>query len=229
MWMIGVTPMNESCHTHGGPCFPRDNGMSHVSHMKKFMSYMWTSHATHMNEWVMPHTCRPMLPMRQRNESCLTYEKSHVIHVNKSCDTSEWVMSHTHIGPCFPRDNRALGQHIKVQILQKKNQSSKVSNSIFSKVCAIVILHSNLMSELTFERKKSELRHRTPHPHGNRPGIQIVKNKNVISQKKVLYNNCTQYIYFSANCCMEPHIPNRPGMRLSKKKNLIYNYCTQYI
>jgi len=76
-------------HTWLSYCYPRRSEWSQVitrmSHVTKMnMLHMWMSHVTHMNETHM-------------NESCHTYEWSHVLivmshvtHMNESCHTYEW-------------------------------------------------------------------------------------------------------------------------------------------
>ena len=70
-----------------------------------FMSHIWMSHVTHMNEschtyeWVMWHIW--MSHVTHMNESCHTYKwvtshiwMSYVTHMNESCHKYERVMSH---------------------------------------------------------------------------------------------------------------------------------------
>jgi len=107
-WMRHVTRMNEACHTY-------EWGMAHI----------WMSHVTHLRGQEPASSCPPpwelwqcvsmsFIPMSHvthMNESCHTYEwdmshiwishvtkwMSHVTHMNESCHTYEWVMSHVWI------------------------------------------------------------------------------------------------------------------------------------
>ena len=92
--------MNESCHTY-----------------EWVMSHLWMSHVTHMDEschthtcqtddqmfvstteWVMSHTnksCHTCKCQRDKLDACGIDPMSHVTHMNESCHTYEWDMSHT--------------------------------------------------------------------------------------------------------------------------------------
>ena len=74
IWMCHVTHLIESCHTHAW-----------------VMSHTWMHHVTNKNELF--HTKKCTIAILYSRPLC--FQVSHVTHMNESCQTHEWVMSHT--------------------------------------------------------------------------------------------------------------------------------------
>jgi len=64
--------------------------MSHVTY-EWVMAYIWMSHVIY--PWMSPVIFPWMSPVTRTNESCIIW-MSHVTHMNESCHTYEWAMSH---------------------------------------------------------------------------------------------------------------------------------------
>ena len=116
MWMGCGTHMNASCNTH--ECVMSHiwmpKGHESLTYQSHVMSHMWMSHVTHVNgscrtyEWaIMTHIWMPkghswncyVSDSWPLGHSCVWHDSficvtSHVTHVNESCRTYEWAMSH---------------------------------------------------------------------------------------------------------------------------------------
>jgi len=100
-WVSCVTNINEACHTY-------EWVLSHVTHIwmsfESCHTYKWVlSHVTHVNEfWVMAHTS--VYPLHNESRHTQLFQKRICVwhdfarrqptHMNESCHTYEWVLSH---------------------------------------------------------------------------------------------------------------------------------------
>jgi len=103
IWISHDTNTNTACHTY--ECVMSLMRMSRVM-FEWDTSHIWMSHVTNM-KWVTSHvwmshvthvneSCHTSkwVMSHRRNESRHTFEMSNVTHLNESCHAREWVVSH---------------------------------------------------------------------------------------------------------------------------------------